>query len=554
MAKFPSLCNLLSFLRRLDPSSLFRILSAIESFAEEIVRLRLHLTIIMGQSLGSASPKQSKDELLFQFVLAGNVEGARALYGHGANLECTDKEGNTPLIVACKDSALFYVAKALIDLGANVNAYGPGRYGGTPLHHAASRGLEQTVQLLLLSGGNALLRNDDGQTALDMARTNQKTVVVRAIEHHICLFSGWLREFHGPAFLRSFSLQLLATKVWAVVLPYSTRDPTNARLQLVLYSNQQDAKPYTVIPLWNAKIEEPKFDNPDAGMTIFDPSSNSRHQLAPFKQGDKDQLRCLYDACRRNGITQVGPTPRHQHMEHVIPDTGYEDPEEALQLAMALSASIQSAMEDRQQPPNSHDYGSGAIDTNGWGDAPHAESHNGWGAPVGSPLSEASSSGQVPEKAAKEKYNGWDVPSTRPTAGSQAHSQMQHNSLPVNQVVAVASTTAPSAPPVPTEATMDEEGPIHYPSIDLGPLDLSVPATEQGVSSATSNSKDEGSASSSSASSVCIICWDAPVQGACVPCGHMAGCMECLSDIKGKKGTCPVCRAKLTQVIKLYSV
>ena len=37
-----------------------------------------------------------------------------------------DKEGKTPLIVACMDFSLFNVAKALIELGANVNAYRPG--------------------------------------------------------------------------------------------------------------------------------------------------------------------------------------------------------------------------------------------------------------------------------------------------------------------------------------------------------------------------------------------------------------------------------------------
>ncbi|GJS72725.1 ankyrin repeat-containing protein [Tanacetum coccineum] len=29
-------------------------------------------------------------------------------------------------------------------------------------------------------------------------------------------------------------------------------------------------------------------------------------------------------------------------------------------------------------------------------------------------------------------------------------------------------------------------------------------------------------------SSLCVICLDAPVEGALIPCGHMAGCMSCL--------------------------
>lgn len=37
-----------------------------------------------------------------------------------------DKEGKTPLIAACMNLELYYVAKTLIDLGANVNANHPG--------------------------------------------------------------------------------------------------------------------------------------------------------------------------------------------------------------------------------------------------------------------------------------------------------------------------------------------------------------------------------------------------------------------------------------------
>ncbi|XP_075639263.1 putative E3 ubiquitin-protein ligase XBAT35 isoform X1 [Castanea sativa] len=112
-----------------------------------------------------------------------------------------DREGKTPLIVACMNHELFDTAKTLIELGANVNAYSPGRHAGTPLHHAAKRGLEQSVKLLLSHGANALVRNDDCHTPLDVARVKGQTNVVRTIENHICYFSGWLREFYGPGIL-----------------------------------------------------------------------------------------------------------------------------------------------------------------------------------------------------------------------------------------------------------------------------------------------------------------------------------------------------------------
>lgn len=39
-----------------------------------------------------------------------------------------DSEGKTPLIVACMNPQLYNVAKTLIELGANVNVYRPGKF------------------------------------------------------------------------------------------------------------------------------------------------------------------------------------------------------------------------------------------------------------------------------------------------------------------------------------------------------------------------------------------------------------------------------------------
>lgn len=75
--------------------------------------------------------------------------------------------------------------------------------------------------------------------------------------------------------------------------------------------------------------------------------------------------------------------------------------------------------------------------------------------------------------------------------------------------------------------------------IDLSVGDISGPGVEK---------KKDGSAST------CTICLDAPVEGACVPCGHMVGCMSCLKEIRTKKWGCPICRTKINQVVRLYAV
>lgn len=97
----------------------------------------------------------SKDEQLYEAVKNSNHNAVKSLRRDGASLEWVDKEGRTPLILACTRGDLFEMVLTLLNLGANIKHYRPGTYGGYPLHHAAKRGLDKTV-LLLLSRGGAL--------------------------------------------------------------------------------------------------------------------------------------------------------------------------------------------------------------------------------------------------------------------------------------------------------------------------------------------------------------------------------------------------------------
>ncbi|KAK7278406.1 hypothetical protein RJT34_23434 [Clitoria ternatea] len=450
---------------------------------------------------------QSKDELLYQQVSYGNIEGIKALHAEGAGLEWRDKEAKTPLIVACMNHQLYNVAKTLIELGANVNAYRPGSHGGTPLHHAAKRGLESTVKLLLLHGANALVLNDECLTALEVARIKGHTNVVRAIESHLCLFSGWLREFHGPGFLEVVAPQLVSKRVWVVVVPVGSRNLTRPyKLELAIYASLQDARPRTVIGLWKANLHEPKLHQSDPSVAIVDNITKTRIKLGPANENDKQQLTWFSNACK--GIPQANPAFLQNNVAAVPPTAppAAEDPE----LAMAISASLQSALQERPPFPES---------------MPNFEA--------------SSSSGGVDTV----KHAFLDTPS--PNASD---SELVHEADPGSHQSVSAGVTAsdldfnPSAPPITDKVP---NGPIHYPSIDLSPVDMSSPVAEK---------LPKGEKSASGSGSSCVICLDSPAEGACIPCGHVAGCMSCLNEVKAKKWGCPVCRTKIDQVIKLYHV
>ncbi|KAG8658559.1 putative E3 ubiquitin-protein ligase XBAT35 isoform X2 [Manihot esculenta] len=465
--------------------------------------------------------QQSKDELLFQQVNYGNTEGIKALCREGAGLEWLDRDGKTPLILACLNPELYHVAKTLIELGANVNAYRPGRNGGTPLHHAAKRGLDRTVNLLLSHGANALVLNDDCQTPLEVARAKGHNNVVRAIENHICLFSGWMREFYGPGFLEVLAPQLVSRKVWVVILPIGSRNPTKPfKLELAIYNNSQDAQPRTLIALWKANLEEPKLHHCDTSVMIVDNATKTRVRLAPANEGDKQQLQWFCDACK--GIPQAMHPPAflHNPVSSTVQATAPPSAEE-LELAMALNASIQSAMAEAP-----------IIDAHSGG----ASASTSWNEPVN-----AGSQSVLPSKATGSM---WAAHEAGPSGNPTQH-QIQNSDISTVQTATQAPDSVPSAPSIIDEIV--EDGPIHYPSIDSSPIDMCSPPVDN-LAASTGEKKENGGSSS------CTICLDAPVEGACIPCGHMVGCMSCLKEIKAKKWGCPVCRANIDQVIRLYAV
>ncbi|RLN33003.1 putative E3 ubiquitin-protein ligase XBOS34 [Panicum miliaceum] len=507
--------------------------------------------------------QQSKEELLYQQVNYGNADGIRTLRAQGAGLEWIDKEGKTPLMVACMRPDLFNVAKVLIELGANVNAYRPGSFCGTPLHHAAKKGLEQTVHLLLTHGANPFIPNDDCNTALELAREKGHVNVVRAIEGRISLFCGWMRENYAPAFLDAIAPQFMTRKIWAVVLPREVRAPTRLlKLELAIYPELQASKPRAVVKLWKSQIEEPKLNLADPSIIIFDKGTKTRYKILPAYEGDKQQLQRFYNACC--GMAQVFNTapapPANLPMPNLVPANSSVAPSEQsapskedVELAMAISASIQSAI--AEGVPNVQPNAS-TPSTNGWG-IPPSNSHNGWGPPAAPAPSKMSGQSQAQVDApSSSTYNGWDMPGTSSSQSSSRPNKTQTNPPVVIPQEALPALPTPTAPPFAEETFYS--GPVQYPSVDATPVDVAMPATTEGGTAAAPARPGENEANASGSgntpSGTCVICLDAPVEGACIPCGHMAGCMSCLKDIESKKWGCPICRATINQVVRLYAV
>lgn len=95
-----------------------------------------------------------------------NVEVAEFLLEHGADVNAQDKGGLIPLHNASSYGHLD-MAALLIKFNTVVNA--TDKWGFTPLHEAAQKGRTQLCALLLAHGADPFLKNQEGQTPVDLA-------------------------------------------------------------------------------------------------------------------------------------------------------------------------------------------------------------------------------------------------------------------------------------------------------------------------------------------------------------------------------------------------
>jgi E3 ubiquitin-protein ligase MUL1 len=68
--------------------------------------------------------------------------------------------------------------------------------------------------------------------------------------------------------------------------------------------------------------------------------------------------------------------------------------------------------------------------------------------------------------------------------------------------------------------------------------------------SSSANSNSNPCSNPNSNPTMCCICWDQAPDIAFVPCGHVATCETCSSQLRD----CPVCRQSITDKQKLYFV
>ncbi|XP_046709984.1 poly [ADP-ribose] polymerase tankyrase-2-like isoform X3 [Silurus meridionalis] len=106
-----------------------------------------------------------------------NLEVSEYLLQHGAEVNSQDKGGLIPLHNAASYGHVD-VAALLIKYNACVNA--TDKWAFTPLHEAAQKGRTQLCALLLAHGADPALRNQEGQSPLDLVTADDVCVLLTA--------------------------------------------------------------------------------------------------------------------------------------------------------------------------------------------------------------------------------------------------------------------------------------------------------------------------------------------------------------------------------------
>jgi|ERR1041385_5230329 ankyrin repeat protein len=115
--------------------------------------------------------KTGRTALLWVAPARDNPEMVKLLFEHGADVNISDNEGESALMIAASQSNPG-IMTALIKAGAKVNAQN--RKGETALMAAAARANVAEIKILLANGADLNLRDKKNRLASDVARAGSR--------------------------------------------------------------------------------------------------------------------------------------------------------------------------------------------------------------------------------------------------------------------------------------------------------------------------------------------------------------------------------------------
>lgn len=130
----------------------------------------------------------------------GFINIAEILVKYGANINAKDREGDTALSRSSSE-----IAELLLSHGADINSKDNNH--NTSLHHISYWGQFSNLCLFLSHSADPTIRNNQGQTALDLARSKGRMEIVQALISYCskCRFKNGRSFLHDALVNKSYS-------------------------------------------------------------------------------------------------------------------------------------------------------------------------------------------------------------------------------------------------------------------------------------------------------------------------------------------------------------
>eukprot|EP01029_Cantina_marsupialis_P029212 TRINITY_DN779951_c0_g1_i1.p1 TRINITY_DN779951_c0_g1~~TRINITY_DN779951_c0_g1_i1.p1 ORF type:complete len:439 (-),score=124.21 TRINITY_DN779951_c0_g1_i1:356-1672(-) len=363
--------------------------------------------------------------------------------------------------------------------------------GNTALHMAVQGKHERILQLLLDWGADIYEMNNGQQSVIDLARMHNSVGMVRSLEKKLALCSLWVEVKGGLTWKRR----------WSVILPVK-EESVRCHTELALYKSQSDAKPQQVFSLQNAAIAlttRPTKKH-DTCISLTMPASTRKKPILLYPN-ERDFI-SLRDALSFKGLLPVvmstpqRPAPTAQQFNAMT------RPSAPSPIKVPAEGKPNDSGEDHRVSKNPFgDDGEDAVNKD----------------EMSSGVSEAEA------RAAHMKLLDLERSHSVMTM-SDVMKRKQNNEGSKSEAMI-------------TKTQIEDHDQIEE---------------EKHVENKTSVSEGDVDVDDSGC---CNICFDSPKNAVIIPCGHLAGCFECLEAVaKSQTSKCPACRGDVEKVMRVFNV
>lgn len=388
------------------------------------------------------------------------------------------EKGTTPLMVAASKKYGTETVRALIDLGADLDATDKGKHQSTALHYAAYKNRTAQLELLLEAGADIFALNGKGHTALDVARLRGRKEAAATLTSRLQVHSGWL-------YLRSKSMLGFWKRRWCVLLACNSK---RTATELCLFHGPDKAHPEAI--LWQDSMSDTTHCSPveHGKANGFELNTRVIYQKLFARHYSR------YKSSGRTHVHKANMQPR----EYVFAC----DTESGRDAWMRALGSRQRGGECSSTTVSSTYVGSPRRSSIGSRATAPVEDHS------SSALSiQASKLGSLATPAPTQ-------PVTRATAPTFVEDDDGYiwGDAPGSR-----ATSTPEVYPLATVITISGDPNEPQPLI-----------------------RDR-----------CIVCTENQRDSVCIPCGHVAGCYDCMRAVTQENLSCPVCRAHVDGVVRI---